>query len=106
MLDNIIANADRFRRSKDSPIEIEVCETNGGCRVLISNEGPAIPNDKIDSVFNLRFTDSNMANRKDEVNQGIGLFISRHYMRMLGGDVNLLKRSDGVTFELQLKRSD
>ncbi|MBM88597.1 MAG: hypothetical protein CMQ41_09500 [Gammaproteobacteria bacterium] len=106
VLDNIIANADRFRRSKDSPIEIEVCETNGGCRVLISNEGPAIPNDKIDSVFNLRFTDSNMANRKDEVNQGIGLFISRHYMRMLGGDVNLLKRSDGVTFELQLKRSD
>ena len=104
VLDNIIANADRFRSGKESPIELEVLESEDGCRVLISNDGPAIPKKKMETVFNLRYTDSDLATKKQATNQGIGLFISRHYMRMLGGDLNVLERTDGVTFELQLER--
>ncbi|NKB32517.1 MAG: hypothetical protein GKR91_05405 [Pseudomonadales bacterium] len=103
VLDNIIANADRFRTSKESPIELEITATEEGCRITISNDGPAIPEDKMETVFNLRYTDSNMATKKQGSNQGIGLFISRHYMRMLGGDLKLLERDDGVTFALLLK---
>ncbi|MDD9889893.1 MAG: HAMP domain-containing sensor histidine kinase [Gammaproteobacteria bacterium] len=105
VLDNIIANADRFRSSKDSPIQLVVEETEQGCHILISNDGPAIPKDKMETVFNLRYTNSLMANTNEGSNQGIGLFISRHYMRMLGGDLKLLERSEGVTFELSLQRT-
>jgi len=104
VLDNIIANADRFRSSQDSPIELEVKETGSGCRILISNDGPAIPKDKMKTVFNLRYTDSNLARKKRTTNQGIGLFISSHYMRMLDGELNILEKASGVTFEIVLKR--
>lgn len=104
VLDNIIANADRFRSSQDSPIELEVIETESGCRILISNDGPAIPLDKMKTIFNLRYTDSNLARKRRGTNQGIGLFISRHYMRMLDGDLNILERENGVTFEISLKK--
>ena len=103
VLDNIIANADRFRSSQDSPIELEVIETDSGCRVLISNDGPAIPKNKLKTIFNLCYTDSNMARKRETTNQGIGLFVSRHYMRMLDGDLNILEKTEGVTFELVLK---
>ncbi|GIT20655.1 MAG: hypothetical protein CM1200mP40_03370 [Gammaproteobacteria bacterium] len=103
VLDNIITNADRFRTSKESPIKVEVQGSEEGCQILISNDGPAIPNDKMETVFNLRYPDSNMASKKEGSNQGIGLFISRHYMRMLGGDLKLLERDNGVTFALTLK---
>ena len=103
VLNNIIANADRFRSSQDSPIELEVIETDSGCRVLISNDGPAIPKDKLKTIFNLRYTDSDMARKKETTNQGIGMFVSRHYMRMLDGDLNILEKTDSVTFELVLK---
>ena len=101
-LDNIIANADRFRTSKESPIELEIQGTEKGCQILISNDGPPIPADKVETVFNLRYTDSNTASQKEGSNQGIGLFISRHYMRMLGGDMKLLERAKGVMFALTL----
>ena len=103
VLDNIIANADRFRSSRESPIELEIEQTKTGCRILISNDGPAIPKDKMQTIFNLRYTDSNLARKKEASNQGIGLFIARHYMKMLDGDLRLLDRSDGVTFEIILK---
>lgn len=103
VLDNIIANAERFRSSHDAPIELEVLETDGGCRILISNDGPAIPKDKLDTIFNLRYTDSNLARKTRTTNQGIGLFVSRHYMRMLDGSLNILEKSDNVTFEISLK---
>lgn len=103
VLDNIITNADRFRTSKESPIKVEAQGSEEGCQILISNDGPAIPSDKMETVFNLRYTDSNMASKKEGSNQGIGLFISRHYMRMLGGDLKLLERDNGVTFALTLK---
>ena len=103
VLDNIITNADRFRTSKESPIKVEVQGSEEGCQILISNDGPAIPSDKMETVFNLRYTDSNMASKKEGSNQGIGLFISRHYMRMLGGDLKLLEHDKGVIFALTLK---
>jgi len=106
VLDNIVANADRFRPSQESPIELEVVETDNGCRILISNDGPAIPIDKMKTIFNLRYTDSNLAKKKRNTTQGIGLFISRHYMRMLDGDLNILEKADGVTFEIVLKRGN
>lgn len=106
VLDNIIANADRFRSSKESAIELEIQTTDDGCRILISNDGPAIPKEKIETVFNLRYTDSNLATKRQGSNQGIGLFISRHYMRMLGGDLKLLEKTEGVSFELSLKRAN
>jgi len=104
VLDNIIANADRFRSSQDAPIELEVIETDSGCRILISNDGPAIAKDKMKSIFNLRYTDSNLEAKRRAGNQGIGLFISRHYMRMLDGDLNIIEKTKGVTFEIILKR--
>jgi signal transduction histidine kinase len=103
VLDNIIANADRFRTSQEAPIELEVLETDSGCRILISNDGPAIAPDKMKTIFNLRYTDSNLARKRDASNRGIGLFISRHYMRMLDGDLKILERTRGVTFEIILK---
>ncbi len=105
VLDNITANADRFRTSHNSPIDIEVVGVEQGCRILISNDGPPIPPDKMKAVFNLRYTDSNLARKKETTNQGIGLFISRHYIRMLGGDLNVLENTNGVTFEIILKKA-
>ncbi len=104
VLDNIIANADRFRSDPDAPIEISLEPGEEGCRVLISNDGPPIPADKMEAIFNLRYTDSKRARKNGSDNQGIGLFISRHYMRMLGGDLRVLDDSSGVTFEISLRR--
>lgn len=106
VLDNITANADRFRTTQNSPIDLEVLEIENGCRILISNDGPSIPKDKMEAIFNLRYTDSNLARKKMTTNQGIGLFISRHYMRMLGGDLNILENTPGVVFEIFLKRNE
>lgn len=106
VLDNITANADRFRSSRAVPIEFKLLETSAGCALHITNDGPTIPEDKMDSIFNLRYTDNRSARKNwSETNQGIGLFVSRYYMRMLGGDLALIPNPSGVTFAITLKRA-
>lgn len=105
VLDNITANADRFRSNRASPIEFELIETENGCLLHVTNDGPSIPADKMDSIFNLRYSDNRSAKKMGSANQGIGLFVSRYYMRMLGGDLAVIPNENGVTFEITLRRA-
>ncbi len=102
-LENLINNATRFRPSEMSKIILRVKAQDEFCMIQVENDGPPIPKDKLETIFNLRFTDNSRATKRRQ-NKGIGLFISRYYIQLLDGKLEALAVDKGAVFVITLKR--
>ncbi|MEM6483932.1 MAG: HAMP domain-containing sensor histidine kinase [Pseudomonadota bacterium] len=102
-LENLTSNADRFRASEDSEIVYEILSTEKNCCISVRNDGPAIPSDRLETIFNLRYTHSEGA-RDHGKRKGIGLFISRYYIRLLGGSLEAVDTDQGAILQISLPR--
>jgi signal transduction histidine kinase len=79
---NILQNA---REAMNGKGEIQVSAAygeNDSIRILISDNGPGIPSDKIDKIFEAYFTTR-------EKGTGLGLAIVKHNTEMYGGRINV-----------------
>jgi signal transduction histidine kinase len=87
---NIIGNALKYA----SQVDVEVRQTSGGAEVIVRDDGPGIPSDRIESVFApfVRLEDSR---NKETGGVGLGLTIARSIIRSHGGDIVLGNRSGG-----------
>lgn len=89
-LRNLIENAVRFGRRA----RIVLAPDADGPRITIDDDGPGIPPDKLDQVFEpfVRLEES----RSGETGGvGLGLAIARSIIRAHGGDVSLANRPEG-----------
>jgi signal transduction histidine kinase len=75
--------------------------TNGGARILVNDEGPGIPSELCEKVFERYYQMSQGDNREQE-GLGVGLFIARAVFSTLGGNVTILDNSKGCLIQALL----
>ena len=99
---NLLANAIRLSPS-DARVSIEVVPSpeTGGVRVEVADDGPGIPENELESIFD-RFAQSSKT-KTGAGGTGLGLTISRSIAELHGGSLVARNRPDGgALFELRL----
>ncbi|NNG15260.1 MAG: GAF domain-containing sensor histidine kinase [Gemmatimonadales bacterium] len=99
ILVNLLTNAiHHTARSTTVRTTLTVC--GDACRVMVDDEGPGIPKDELERVFDIYGTKP----RAGSQGTGIGLPLSRRLARLLGGDLWAENRANGrgARFVLEL----
>lgn len=100
-IDNVVRNAIRYSPAGGT-IEISSDATGGKCRIVISDQGPGVPESELTAIFD-PFYRSGSSRQTD--GHGLGLAITRQVMDAHGGRVSATNRPSGglvVTLELPL----
>jgi two-component system, OmpR family, phosphate regulon sensor histidine kinase PhoR len=78
----------------DSTIRIEATTTRGVVRLVVSDEGPGIPDQDLPRVFE-RFYRVDKSRARDPGGTGLGLAIVKHLVELHGGTVAVDNRPEG-----------
>jgi signal transduction histidine kinase len=101
VLGNLLANATKYTPS-GGRVTVEVCDGTDCVRVEVRDTGPGIPPDRREFVFQ-EFT---RLPGTAAPGAGLGLAISRHIARLLGGDLWVDERPEpGACFVLEVPAS-
>jgi len=68
--------------------------SNGGVNMLIQDDGPGIPSELREKVFE-RFYQASQGDRREYEGLGVGLTLARSVFQMLNGDVKILDSPKG-----------
>ena len=100
---NILGNAIKFT-AQGSPVLMRLCTGDSGYRLDVVDQGPGIPPDELDSIFE-RFTQSTKT-RTGAGGTGLGLPISKEIMRLQQGRVTARNNDGGgACFSIDFARS-
>ncbi len=89
-LSNLMGNALRYGNTAD----VMVFRDPGGARIVIDDDGPGIPDDQLDAVFQPFYRVDNSRSRSTG-GAGLGLYIARELIQRQGGRLTLSNRPDG-----------
>lgn len=107
ILSNLLSNAVKYAAKGPVTVEAQARDGEGPASgpwiaVSVSDSGPGIPSEKIESVFE----EYTRLDPHAQPGAGIGLSISRRIARALGGDLTLASEAGrGSTFTLWLPPS-
>jgi signal transduction histidine kinase len=87
VLGNLVANAVRHSPD-DGSVVLTAARRNGGVRYEVSDEGPGIPPEEVERVFE-RFYRSDPGRSQDEGGSGLGLAIARWIVELHGGTIHV-----------------
>ncbi|MCH4887195.1 cell wall metabolism sensor histidine kinase WalK [Acidaminobacter sp. JC074] len=96
ILVNYLSNAIRHSM-RNEKIKIDISETNNRLLLQIENVGEAIPEEKIEKVWN-RFYRVEASRNKSDGGTGLGLAIVRNIVELHGTDFGAENTKDGVRF--------
>ncbi len=99
---NVLSNAAKF--THQGSITLEVSRTPDGdfVRFEIADTGIGIPEDRLDSVFD-EFSQADESTTRNYGGTGLGLPISRHFCRMMEGDLTVASTpGKGSTFTIEV----
>jgi signal transduction histidine kinase len=100
---NLIANALRHTPTT-AAIDVRVEADAEMARIVVKDDGPGVPPDRIETVFEPFYQVGRSLNRPVE-GLGLGLTIARELARGMGGDLSLSSEPGrGATFTLSLRR--
>ncbi len=95
---NLISNAIRYNNKKITNIEIGVSENNHSLKFYVKDNGPGIPEELHEKVFQL-FTVGHLEDRYGETSKGIGLATVKKLIERFGGSIRLENgKVDGCMF--------
>jgi signal transduction histidine kinase len=101
VLVNLIDNAVKYS-PEGSSVEIGARQVGERVRVWIRDHGPGLTEDQIGRLFQ-RFGKLGHVARSGQVGTGLGLYISRHLARAMGGDILVESvPGAGATFTIEL----
>jgi two-component system sensor histidine kinase KdpD len=83
VLNNLVVNAHKYSRP-DGGITIRVTRANGSILISVQDEGPGVPPDEIEQVFQPFYRGSHSANAKAK-GSGLGLAICKSLVEAQGG---------------------
>ena len=102
VLKNLLENASKFSLPDSRPIEIHVEREEGAVRVRVQDDGPGIPKEDVDSLFEPFYRVDRSRSRKTG-GYGLGLSICKRIMEAHGGSIVAFNNSGrGATFLLTL----
>jgi len=97
VMSHILRNAQRHRTA-GTPVTLSLQRQDGQALVRVHNRGPAIPEDRMESIFDYGVTEGTAESGR----RGQGLFVVRTYLAKMGGTVRCRNEEGGVVFELAL----
>ena len=102
IVNNLISNACKYTSTDDSIIvSLGFCDNEKDIEMKVSDTGIGIPKEELPYIFQ-RFFKSSRSSGKTE-GSGIGLFLVRHYLHLLGGEVYVESEDgQGTTFTVHL----
>ena len=89
-LTNVLSNAVSY----GGCAHVSLVPDEAGCDIRVEDQGPGIPQDKLDTVFE-PFVRLDPARNRSTGGSGLGLSIARSVMRSHGGDVTLANKPGG-----------
>jgi two-component system sensor histidine kinase ChvG len=103
VLTNLIDNALSFAPA-ESTVTVRAHPIGGEVEVVVEDEGPGIPHDKIEKIFDRFYTDRPETQRTRDKNSGLGLSISRGIVLAHNGTIRAENRLDrrGARFVVRL----
>lgn len=87
VLRNIIDNAVKYGPDENLAIQTELSAENGQIRIMLKDNGPGIPEDKIGMIFK-RFYRLDTQRTKDISSTGLGLAIAKELVEGQGGAIS------------------
>jgi PAS domain S-box-containing protein len=98
VLTNLLTNAMKYAPGK--PLELEVRQEAAEVLVSVKDQGPGIPEETLQRIFN-RFERASGKHRRESL--GLGLYIARQIARAHGGELAVESRlGQGTRFTLRL----
>ena len=98
-LSNLMSNATKYGKRAC----IAVAPTDEHVRITIDDEGPGLPQDQLEKVFD-PFVRIEPSRNSETGGLGLGLSIARTIIRAHGGDVRLINLASGLRAEIVLPR--
>lgn len=96
----LLDNALRFA-PRGSSVAIEPSRHAGVAQVLVRDEGPGVPGDEREAIFE-RFTRGSTSTEQARSGFGLGLAIGRELAQRMGGTLTLLDGRHGACFAMRL----
>jgi signal transduction histidine kinase len=87
---HLLDNAFKFCRLRGKVRLIIQTDSNGGAIIMVENEGPSIPAELRERVFE-RYYQASQGDSREHEGLGVGLYIARAVFQSLGGDVSILE---------------
>jgi signal transduction histidine kinase len=101
LLDNLLDNAERYA---GGGVEIEVRRAGPHARLTVTDDGPGIPPEDRERVFQ-RFTRLDAARSRSAGGTGLGLAIAREIAQAHAGSLSIEDHPNGTRFALHLPLS-
>lgn len=90
---NIIDNAIKYT-SENGELHVRICRDSGRCIIEVEDNGPGIPDDEKQKVFD-RFYRMDDSRARDTGGTGLGLSITKESVQLHGGTVEVLDAENG-----------
>ncbi len=104
VLTNLISNAVKFSPT-DDVVRVQATQNKGYMRVSVIDNGPGIPEEKHDMLFQ-KFSQIDASDSRHNRGTGLGLAISRELMDSMGGRIGFVSaKGAGSTFWAEFKIS-
>lgn len=101
LVDNLLDNAVRHATSR---VDVSLAASGADVLLTVSDDGPGIPIDQRDRVFE-RFARIDGSRSRNDGGVGLGLAIVRDVARAHGGDVSISDNGPGARFVVRLPRA-
>ena len=92
-VENVIRNALKYT-GDGTAVTVRVIKETGGARITVDDQGPGVPPDAIDQIFEPFFRVGD-ARGTQSGSGGIGLAIAERSIRLHGGTISARNREDG-----------
>lgn len=101
---NIVGNAIKFTEEGEVTISVSICPDSNRVSIKIKDTGVGISKEFLPKVFN-PFEQESMGLSRSHEGSGLGLSISKRYIELLGGEINVeSEKKKGSEFEILLPR--
>jgi two-component system CheB/CheR fusion protein len=98
---NLLSNAVKFTEQRGI-ITVSIHDKGESIEISVKDTGIGIPEDKLTIIFE-RFRQVNSSLTRDREGSGIGLSLTQHLVKLLGGSINVVSRvGEGSEFMIEL----